>query len=109
MKTLSVGEFKTHFSEVLEDVRRGQPVGVAYGRKGELVAVLAPQPLSAQSRGEAGHLKGRHGSRPKQISKSRTKSYWAHEALLDTHAFLWALMAPEKLGQEARTAIESQQ
>ena len=41
MKTLSVGEFKTHFSEALQDVRKGKPVGVAYGRKGDLVAVLA--------------------------------------------------------------------
>jgi len=44
MKTLSVGEFKTHFSEALQDVRKGKPVGVAYGRKGDLVAVLAPPP-----------------------------------------------------------------
>jgi len=27
--------------------------------------------------------------------------------LLDTHAFLWALMAPEKLGRNARSAMES--
>jgi PIN domain nuclease of toxin-antitoxin system len=27
--------------------------------------------------------------------------------LLDTHAFLWAVMAPEKLGRKARTAMES--
>ena len=60
MKTLSVGEFKTHFSEVLEDVRRGQPVGVAYGRKGELVAVLAsPNHFLHKAGVKLGHLKGR--------------------------------------------------
>jgi antitoxin (DNA-binding transcriptional repressor) of toxin-antitoxin stability system len=45
MKTLAVGEFKTHFSEALEDVRHGNTVGVSFGRKGRLVAVLAPPKL----------------------------------------------------------------
>jgi antitoxin (DNA-binding transcriptional repressor) of toxin-antitoxin stability system len=45
MKTLAVGEFKTHFSEVLEDVRHGKTVGVSFGRNGRLVAVLAPPKL----------------------------------------------------------------
>jgi antitoxin (DNA-binding transcriptional repressor) of toxin-antitoxin stability system len=45
MKTLAVGEFKTHFSEALEDVRHGKTVGVSFGRKGRLVAVLAPPKL----------------------------------------------------------------
>lgn len=45
MKTLAVGEFKTHFSEALEDVRQGKTVGVSFGRKGKLVAVLAPPRL----------------------------------------------------------------
>jgi antitoxin (DNA-binding transcriptional repressor) of toxin-antitoxin stability system len=42
VKTLSVGEFKTHFSEALQDVKNGHPVGVSYGKKGLLVAVLVP-------------------------------------------------------------------
>jgi antitoxin (DNA-binding transcriptional repressor) of toxin-antitoxin stability system len=45
MKTLAVGEFKTHFSEALEDVRHGKTVGVSFGRNGRLVAVLAPPKL----------------------------------------------------------------
>lgn len=45
MRTLAVGEFKTHFSEALEDVRHGKTVGVSFGRKGHLVAVLAPPKL----------------------------------------------------------------
>ena len=42
MKTLAVGELKTHFSEVLEDVKRGEEYVVCYGRKKEKVAVLIP-------------------------------------------------------------------
>jgi len=42
MKTLTVGEFKSRFSAVLQDVRKGCSVGVSYGRKEELVAVLVP-------------------------------------------------------------------
>ncbi len=42
MKALAVGEFKTHFSEVLDDVRRGEEFVVCYGRKREKVAVVIP-------------------------------------------------------------------
>ena len=42
MKTLAVGEFKTHFSEVLDEVRHGEEFVVCYGRKKEKVAVLVP-------------------------------------------------------------------
>ncbi|MCE9588453.1 MAG: hypothetical protein K8R57_09090 [Verrucomicrobia bacterium] len=45
MKTLAVGEFKTHFSEALEEVRHGKTVGVSFGRNGQLVAILAPPKL----------------------------------------------------------------
>jgi antitoxin (DNA-binding transcriptional repressor) of toxin-antitoxin stability system len=33
MKTMSVGEFKTHFSEVLQQVRAGVGIAVTYGKK----------------------------------------------------------------------------
>ncbi|MDF7800444.1 type II toxin-antitoxin system Phd/YefM family antitoxin [Pontiellaceae bacterium B1224] len=42
MKTLAVGDFKTHFSEVLNDVKHGEEFVVCYGRKKEKVAVLVP-------------------------------------------------------------------
>ncbi|MEA1910792.1 MAG: type II toxin-antitoxin system prevent-host-death family antitoxin, partial [Spirochaetota bacterium] len=35
MKTLPVGEFKTHFSEVLEEVKTGAEIIITYGRKKE--------------------------------------------------------------------------
>ena len=42
MKALAVGEFKSHFSEVLDDVKRGEEFVVCFGRKKEKVAVLIP-------------------------------------------------------------------
>ncbi len=42
MKTLAVGEFKTRFSEVLDEVRHGEEFVVCYGRKKEKVAVVVP-------------------------------------------------------------------
>jgi antitoxin (DNA-binding transcriptional repressor) of toxin-antitoxin stability system len=51
MQTLSVGEFKSRFSDVLVSVKAGDCVGVSYGRKGALVAVLVPP---SSLRGKAG-------------------------------------------------------
>ena len=62
MKTLAVGEFKTHFSEALEDVRHGKTVGVSFGRKGKLVAVLAPPKLVLQQEGVKLGLLGKKAS-----------------------------------------------
>lgn len=42
MKKYPVGEFKTHFSEIIEDVRSGEEVIITYGKKKENVAVLIP-------------------------------------------------------------------
>ena len=42
MKTLPVGEFKTHFSEVLDEVKTGAEIVITYGRKKENIAVIIP-------------------------------------------------------------------
>ncbi|MFM9904542.1 MAG: type II toxin-antitoxin system Phd/YefM family antitoxin [Pyrinomonadaceae bacterium] len=42
MKSLSVGEFKAQFSEVLEKVQAGESVGVLYGKNKKPVAKLVP-------------------------------------------------------------------
>jgi hypothetical protein len=33
MKTYQVGEFKTHFAEIIEQVRAGEEVIISYGKK----------------------------------------------------------------------------
>lgn len=42
MNTFAVGEFKTHFSEIIERVRSGEEIIISYGKKKENVAVLIP-------------------------------------------------------------------
>ena len=45
MKKLPVGEFKTRFSEVIDDVRSGEEIVITYGKKKEQVAVVIPYSL----------------------------------------------------------------
>jgi prevent-host-death family protein len=42
MKTLQVGEFKSHFSEVIENIKKGEEVVISFGKKKEKIAVLVP-------------------------------------------------------------------
>ena len=42
MKSLAVGEFKTHFSEIMEQVKSGEEIIITYGRKKENIAVVVP-------------------------------------------------------------------
>jgi antitoxin (DNA-binding transcriptional repressor) of toxin-antitoxin stability system len=42
MKAMPVGELKTHFSEVLAHVNKGQKVGILYGRAKKPVAMIVP-------------------------------------------------------------------
>jgi len=42
MQTLTVGELKTGFSEVLKKIRSGEEIVISYGKKREKVAVLVP-------------------------------------------------------------------
>ena len=42
MKTYAVGEFKAHFSEIIERVLAGEEIIISYGKKKEDVAVLIP-------------------------------------------------------------------
>jgi antitoxin (DNA-binding transcriptional repressor) of toxin-antitoxin stability system len=39
MKTMTVGELKAHFSEMLEEVKHGHSVAVGYGKRKTRVAV----------------------------------------------------------------------
>ncbi len=42
MQTIQVGEFKARFSEMIDSVRSGETIVVAYGRNQEKVAALIP-------------------------------------------------------------------
>ena len=42
MKTLPVGELKTHFSKILNDVKSREEIIITYGKKKENIAVIVP-------------------------------------------------------------------
>jgi prevent-host-death family protein len=42
MKTMQVGELKTHFSRVIERVKNGEKIVVTYGKDKRNVAVIVP-------------------------------------------------------------------
>jgi antitoxin (DNA-binding transcriptional repressor) of toxin-antitoxin stability system len=42
MQTMTVGHFKSHFSQALDTVQRGEDIVISYGKKKEKIAVLVP-------------------------------------------------------------------
>lgn len=48
MYQMSVGEFKSKFSEVLEKVLQGASIGITYGKSKKKVAALVPYAKLAQ-------------------------------------------------------------
>jgi len=42
MKAMAVGELKTNFSKILEEVKHGKKVGILYGRAKKPVAMIVP-------------------------------------------------------------------
>ena len=63
VRTLTVGEFKAQFSDVLTAVQAGESVIVCYGRKKQRVAALVPYAQFKASTGKRtlGLLKGKGG------------------------------------------------
>lgn len=58
MKALSVTELKAGFSKVLADVRRGECIGVLYGRSRTPVAMIVPYGPAPVGRRDLGFLDG---------------------------------------------------
>ncbi|WP_230383775.1 type II toxin-antitoxin system Phd/YefM family antitoxin [Pedobacter endophyticus] len=42
MKTMSVGEFKSHLAEAIEEVKAGGEIAVTYGKKKEIIGYFVP-------------------------------------------------------------------
>ena len=58
MKKMTVGEFKSHFAEVLEEVKTGNSIAVTYGRKKEIVGYFTPESQAAKPKRKLGLLAG---------------------------------------------------
>ena len=62
MQTLTIGELKTGFSEILKKIRSGEEIVISYGKKREKVAVLVPYSAYASTPERSlGLLKDRAG------------------------------------------------
>ncbi|MCL2800346.1 MAG: prevent-host-death protein [Treponema sp.] len=59
MKAMTVGEVKTHFSEILEEVKLGKKVGILYGRRKKPVAMIVPFNEKKQTERKIGILDGK--------------------------------------------------
>ena len=56
---MSVGEFKTNFSQVLKRVQAGEEIGIAYGKSKEIVARLVPKASVKKRKRKIGILNGK--------------------------------------------------
>jgi antitoxin (DNA-binding transcriptional repressor) of toxin-antitoxin stability system len=43
MKTLTVGDVKTHFSEILKEVQNGEQIAISFGKKKKVIAYLVSE------------------------------------------------------------------
>lgn len=59
MKTLSVGDLKTNFSEVLKAVQLGEEFAIAFGKRKEVIAYLIPRHLRKKENRRIGVLEGK--------------------------------------------------
>lgn len=58
MKTMTVGEFKARFSEVIEAVKKGEAVTVSYGKNHRPIGIFQPFEEKARKR-KLGILSGK--------------------------------------------------
>jgi antitoxin (DNA-binding transcriptional repressor) of toxin-antitoxin stability system len=58
MKIMSVGEFKTNFSQALKNVLAGEEIGISYGKNKDIVARLVPKAAAKKGKRKIGILEG---------------------------------------------------
>ena len=59
MKTMAVGEIKTRFSKILEEIRHGEKVGISYGRSKKPIAMIVPYVEKEKTERKIGILDGK--------------------------------------------------
>jgi len=75
MKTMTVGDFKTHFAEVLEQVKSGIGIAVTYGRKKEIVGYFLPKSEKPGSKRKLGLMQGKANAIFKQNFKINEEEF----------------------------------
>jgi antitoxin (DNA-binding transcriptional repressor) of toxin-antitoxin stability system len=59
MKTMAVEELKTRLSNILEEVRHGEKVGISYGRSKKPIAMIVPFVEQEKTERKIGILDGK--------------------------------------------------
>ncbi|EMY70607.1 type II toxin-antitoxin system Phd/YefM family antitoxin [Leptospira vanthielii] len=59
MKSYAVGELKSHFSEVLEYVKKGEKVGILFGKNKKTIAMIVPINQKIDGKRKIGLLDGK--------------------------------------------------
>jgi len=59
MKTMAVGEIKTHFSQILGEVKSGKKVGILFGRAKKPIAMIVPYREENKGERKIGLLDGK--------------------------------------------------
>ncbi|MDP2752040.1 MAG: hypothetical protein Q8O31_05490 [Rhodocyclaceae bacterium] len=79
MQTMTVGEFKTRFSEVLNAVQAGETIAVCYGRNRRKVATMMPYAMIKPS-----------GNRPLGLLKGKVSIRFSDDFALTDDTLLQA-------------------
>ncbi|MDP2637441.1 MAG: hypothetical protein Q8P26_00065 [Candidatus Levybacteria bacterium] len=76
MQQLTVGDFKSKFSQVLEKVRKGESIGITYGKSKKKVAAIVPYNKLAQgNRIKLGLFKGKFSFKIKKGFKMTDEEF----------------------------------
>jgi hypothetical protein len=59
MKSMTVAEFKTHFSEVIDQVKAGEKIEVTFGKSKEVVGYFTANLQQAAIKRQLGILEGK--------------------------------------------------
>lgn len=77
MKTMPVGEFKSHFSEIIEEIKKGEEIAISFGKKKEKIAVLVPyERYMRKSRRRLGLLEKKGSFKMSSDFKSTESSFF---------------------------------
>lgn len=56
---MSVGEFKTNFSQVIEEVKAGEKIAVTFGKKKQIIGYFLPENMNDKPKRKIGILAGK--------------------------------------------------
>ena len=98
MKVINVQDAKTHLSRLMEQVAAGEDIVLGkHGRPMARLTAYAPDKETRKLGGLENQIHISQGFDDESAEVNALFTNQAHELSPDTHVFLWALSAPEKL------------